>query len=172
MTTILATDEFILADRKLRHETELKLSMWSPVRKLYTFDEGRVAVAFAGNYGFKRSASDFKMLYDKIMKVLYADRGSSSYSKLTADTTAFASGVLGGLTFNVVIYTKEATYEYDIKGLTVRHPGGVVQVGSGSIYANAAYVFGVKPERIMEYVATLDEWSSREFDLIYRKDLK
>lgn len=164
MTTILLTEDFVLADRRvvaMSYDTATHAS--EP--KIWVDPKGRGALGIAGSREVALDEITLSRLFEAAFKATEtaAEPDIVEFKRLTEEK--FRS------LYAAYIVTKKGSFVVDGYVTAVKQPHSIV-TGSGGLFARAAYYYGVKPEEIVPLVATFDETTSPEFDIFYRKDLK
>lgn len=184
MTTLLVTKNFIIADRSVCNGMESNRQL-EP--KLYLTKDKRCVIAFVGNKGFPRKAKDWENAYDAFNKankhnvpdwlLKLKEHDVNRYNEAKAELEKAASGYLSWLAPQksdvVVAMYADYTFVYDggKESTEVLYNDQWYEYGSGGSLALCLHGLGIKPEELMGHVSTLDPLSSKEYDLIYRKEL-
>ena len=164
MTTLLITEDFILADRRA-----IALGINSNVHvsesKLWVDPKGRGAIGTAGSRRITLTDIHFSRYFEAAFKASETEQPEdiASFNKLN---TEFFS-----CNYATYLLTAKGAFVLNDHVDVVTHPF-LKETGSGGMFAKAAWYYGVKPEDIIPLVATFDETTSPDFDLFYKKDIK
>lgn len=178
LTTIISTDEFILADRALGSND---FNSFSTVKKVMKVGPD-VHLAFGGDHGYERPMKFYKNLVDAVkgsLRLTSTLQGNLTEAEIKMYTTclegyeaiikdAIGVGEVLFININRDRYYILPSSSYKIKVLC---EGIVAHYGSGGVSATTFYHLGVKPEEIVGHVSMIDDMTSEEFDIFYRKDL-
>lgn len=177
MTTILITNDFVLADRSIGHGIEMNRVL-EP--KMYRGKDNKGVIVVGGGKGFKRKASEWEEAYRSMMRLIHPikipgvppervnelnetqERLYLSYLKyfVANDDKMF----LLTATNNFVFSAGETSAE-------VLYPGTCHTYGTGGDLAMYLYLLGLPPKEIIDGVSTLDQLTSKEYDIVFRKEL-
>lgn len=164
MTTLLITEDFILADRRA-----IALGIVSNIHvsepKLWVDPKGRGAIGAAGSRRITLTDIHFSRYFDAAFKAseTMQPEDLAEFNKLNAEFFV--------CNYAAYLITAKGAFVLNERIDAVTHPF-LKETGSGGIFAKAAWYYGVKPEDIIPLVATFDETTSPDFDLFYRKDIK
>lgn len=160
MTTVFVCRDFIVADRVLTRGDE---TIHTKFKKLHVNKEKSIAIAVVGHANFR----DHHKIAAKHFFGVIASRYTGIPSPLLSPNDL---AVLGELQ----LYVLTASDAFVVTGaMSVQWVNDGLTEGAGTGYALAcaAYSLGAKPEHIVPLVTKIDPMTSREFDIVYRKDL-
>lgn len=164
MTTILVTEDFVLADRRVI-AMSLDTVTHASESKIWVDPKGRGALGIAGSRETALDDVTFSRLFEAAFKATesMAEHDIAEFKRLSDE-------VFRNL-YAAYLVTRKGSFFVNGYITVVNHPH-TKETGSGGLFARAAYYYGVKPEEIVPLVANFDETTSPEYDIFYRKDLK
>lgn len=160
MTTIVTTDDYMVADRLVGI---IRPKPVGRMKKIHLSPDGRMAIGIGGTVDYKDHHKDVaKIVFEEMTKYLKGDK--------IPDTNLRLGRMLKSVTVHVLTRSgkyliKDGIISYIVHGLPEIY-------GTGDIIAGTFIAFGFPPEKIIPAVSKIDVWSTREFDIIYKTDLK
>lgn len=160
MTTILLTDKFILADKLL--------GLWSSrphgrMKKIIISRDGKMAIAVGGTV-------DFKGHHNQVARAVEIFLNNYTQGKTNGDITKELAETLKDVT--VLVLTRSGKYYITKTACAFVPEGNTEAYGTGAQLAVTFHHFGVDTDKIIPSVARIDQYSSRDFDIVYTTDLK
>lgn len=160
MTTIVTTDDYMLADRLVGI---ISVKTHGRMKKIHMSPDKRMAIGIGGTVDYKDHHKDVaKIVFEEMTKYLAGDKlekENPRFKKLLKSVTVHV------LTRDSKFLITEGIISYIVPGLPEIY-------GTGDKLAATFIAFGMPPEKIIPAVSKLDVWSTREFDIIYKSDLK
>lgn len=160
MTTILLTDKYLLADKLL--------GLWSSrphgrMKKIILSRDGKMAISIGGTVDFKDHHKQVARAVEYFLTRYIQGKTDGSITKELRETLKDLS---------VLVLTRNGKYYINKTDCAFVPEGNTEAYGTGAQLATTFALFDVEPEKIIPSVARIDQYTSREFDIVYTTDLK